>query len=236
MQIMEENTKVIRAEVMQSMTMDETTAYIAEHLTFLRPNEYVLLCYADREEGSIGWIFHQAIRRRGGVPIWIEPDLRWKTMLRQAFSSRAVAVVGEPLVILGLVKLAKFNRTPLYIRHAVTTGYTCKAWMHEAIVKGLDCQVYDYSDLTEQSMEIPAEDPVLEQLRAELHGWSSILDCSVYRGGYGLELELVVFPREKLPALPSCARQVVCAWDPERDVPFPLDKTRKIPVFPLEYH
>lgn len=64
------------------------------------------------------------------------------------------------------------------------------------------------------------EDPELAELGKELLSWTSILDCSLRRGPYGLELELVRFPGEKLPQLPTCARLVVRPWHPDRDEPF----------------
>lgn len=63
-------------------------------------------------------------------------------------------------------------------------------------------------------------DSDIAKLSGHLHRWSSVLDCRVSRGDYGLELEIVTFPGEKLPKLPSCAKQVVRPWDPEREVPF----------------
>lgn len=279
--------------------LEKTAAYLAGHLTFLRPDDRVLLCYPDRRTGSIGWLFEQAVRMRGGTAVWLNEDRRWKSMLWQAFSSRAGVIVGEPQVVLGLAKLAKYKRTPLYIRHAVTAGYPCNEWMRSAITRGLDCEVWgcfdpggivagfscldsqgvhlrteEYGfDITEDTGELilgskenPAlsyptgtkgtleyapcscgdteprllmirsarcDDPVLEELRAALHNWSSILDCHVERGPYGLAMELVVFPGEKLPKLPSCAKQVIRGWNPDTDVPFGMDFRWNNPDFSL---
>ena len=60
----------------------------------------------------------------------------------------------------------------------------------------------------------------LDSMTQELISWTSVLDCRLRKGGYGLELELVVFPGEKLPKLPTAAKQVVRAWDPDKDEPF----------------
>ena len=59
----------------------------------------------------------------------------------------------------------------------------------------------------------------LAKLAGDMLYWSSVLDCDLRIGDCGLEIELVVFPGEKLPKLPTCAKQVVRAWDPERDMP-----------------
>ena len=52
--------------------------------------------------------------------------------------------------------------------------------------------------------------------------WSSILDYRVEYGESGVELELVVFPGEPLPKLPSCAKLVIRPWNPSEDIPFDL--------------
>lgn len=63
-------------------------------------------------------------------------------------------------------------------------------------------------------------DPDLLELAQQLHSWFSVLDCRLMKGHFGLEMEIVVFPGLKLPKLPSSAKQVIRAWDPEKDVPF----------------
>lgn len=63
-------------------------------------------------------------------------------------------------------------------------------------------------------------DPALTQIYEQLHAWTSILDCRVLKGKYGLELEIVKFPGEKLPKLPSCAKLILRAWNPDVDEPF----------------
>ena len=62
----------------------------------------------------------------------------------------------------------------------------------------------------------------IAKLSGQLLRWSSILDCRVTRGDYGLELEIVTFPGEKLPKLPSCAKQVIRPWNPETEIPFSI--------------
>ena len=65
-----------------------------------------------------------------------------------------------------------------------------------------------------------SEDTELAELAQQLQSWTSVLDCRVRRSEQGLEIELVVFPGEKLPKLPSVAKQVVRPWDPKHDEPF----------------
>lgn len=62
--------------------------------------------------------------------------------------------------------------------------------------------------------------PDLAPLGLYLQNWSSVLDCRLKKGEYGLEMEIVTFPGEKLPKLPTAAKQVVRPWDPEKDEPF----------------
>jgi len=79
-------------------------------------------------------------------------------------------------------------------------------------------------------------DPALSRLGESFHYWGSILDCKLSNSGYGLELELIVFPGEKLPKFPNCAKLVVRAWNPERDEPFPHAYVLKKRFFSRETH
>lgn len=53
--------------------------------------------------------------------------------------------------------------------------------------------------------------------------WSSVLDFRATKSENGLCLELVVFPDEALPKLPSCAQLTVRKWNPKTDIPFFVD-------------
>lgn len=277
--------------------LEATVCYLAEKLFFLKRKEKVLILFSGKESGSIGALMGQAVLRREAEPIFWEDDLRWKTLLRLAFSSRATTIIGPPLIVLGLSKLARAQRTPLNIRNVVTAGYPCLDWMIDGIIKGLDCKtwgcfepgggavvagfscgksrgvhlredVYTVEIVDETGAALPEGrigdivlvsnadpsvryphtdrarldtspcmcgcksprlmdihhgeniDSDLTELGAYLQSWSSILDCAVAKGPYGLELDMVVFPGEKLPKLPTCARRVIRAWNPEQDKPF----------------
>lgn len=274
--------------------LEHTAEYIASHLRlFLRPRCKVLICFQAVKDSDLGAVFAQAVRLAGAFPLVWGPDHRWKTLLRQAFSERAEAIIGPPLVILGLAKLAKATGTPLNIRKVVTAGYPCLDWMIDGIIKGLDCETWgcfglgtgpivsgfscgksrgvhiredvyeinvaaraghsgiisvrdrslpdhvlplrDYGrlDMTPcpcgrnsvRLMDIGTADrlgPELDGLYQQLHTWTSILDVRLEKGPYGLEMELIVFPGQKLPKLPTCAKRIIRAWDPERDEPFGL--------------
>lgn len=277
--------------------VETTVRYLSEKLGFLKKGDRVLICFREHRENSIGWLMEQAVIRRGGVPVLPMDDYRWKNLLRLAFSHRVGTIIGPPLVILGLCKLARYNGTPLYIRNVVTAGYPCLDWMIDGIIRGLDCDTWgcfgpgtgavvggfscgksrgvhlredaygieilgtDGSPAAEGEIgdmvfypkaapenRVPLGDRArletgtcpcgsaevrlmdlqpgsgvdrdLEALGHLLHSWTSVLDCRLRKGDYGLEMELVVFPGEKLPELPSCARQVLRSWQPETDEPF----------------
>lgn len=289
---------------MQARTREDSIAYLAEHLgKFLRKQERVLICFDEHREGNLSWLMEQAVFRCGAIPVIWGPDHRWKTLLQQAFYSRASAIIGPPLVILGLTKLKKRNGTPLFIRRVVTAGYPCPDWMIDGIVKGLDCEaggcftlgetgviagfacghswgihlrdnVYGVDIVGDDGECLPAGqageivlypknapqlrfstgefaslemasckcgsvsprlmnfsagktmDPDLAELFQYLHSWTSILDCRLARGNSGLAIEIVCFPGEKLPRLPSAAKLLIRPWNPKNDEPF-----RYMPVF-----
>lgn len=63
-------------------------------------------------------------------------------------------------------------------------------------------------------------DPDLDTLAIHLLSWTSVLDCRLNKSDYGLEVEVVIFPGEKLPKLPTAAKLVVRPWNSEKDEPF----------------
>ena len=71
-------------------------------------------------------------------------------------------------------------------------------------------------------------DADLLELGKMLQSWSSVLDCHLQKGQYGLELEIVVLPGGRLPKLPGAAKQCIRVFDPAKDEPLPYDPTQKI--------
>ena len=294
--------------------MDETIFYVAKCLErFLRKREYVLICFPKQEFEALGTIFEQAVLQLDAIPIFWGPDRKWKTLLRQAFASRATTIIAPPKIVLGLSKLTKATGTPLSIRNAVTAGYPCPDWMIDGFIRGLDCRTwgcfgpgtgalvsgfscgcsrgvhlrhdrYDIQILDHSGEPLPEgefglisvaslEDPKLRYvdqdlarldrtpcacgqtaprlmditpgrrcdadvmaLRQELHSWTSILDCRVEKSFYGLEIELVVFPGEKLPKLPTCAKRVIRPWVPDLDGPLDMEQDLGFAGFSGENH
>ena len=128
----------MRTPEMLNLTID----YLAENLKkFLNPGDKMLICFDNHEPDNIGELLAKAVQRIGAVAL-IPYDLKWKTILKLAFSSRACAISAPPFVVLGLTKLARHTNTPLYFRNVITVGYRCTNWIIDGIQKGLDCQVW----------------------------------------------------------------------------------------------
>ena len=189
---------------------------------FLKNGEAVLICYPEKW-GNGGEVFSRAVRKCHGIPVVWGEDGLWKTLLRQAFFFHCTAAIGNPLVLLGLSKVRNATGTPLYIRNAVLTEELHMDWLEEGIRSNLDCSIRGFlRNCTAQLNEEP-----LAALWQNLSGWNSVLDCLVSREAGGLNLELVVFPGQRLPKLPSCAKLSVRNWNPEEDHPFVMEKSLK---------
>ena len=127
---------------MDPQVSERTVAYLTEHLgQFLRKNEQVLICFPEHKSGNLSWLMEQAVLRCGACPVVWGADRRWKALLQLAFYRKATAIIGAPLIVLGLTKLKKAYSLPLYIRLVITAGYPCLNWMIDGIVQGLDCEM-----------------------------------------------------------------------------------------------
>lgn len=123
--------------------LEETVTYLASQMRqFLRPNERVLICYPDTSAWSYGAVLKRAVQSCDCVPVIWGPDYRWKALLRQAFSMHLEKIIGPPMVVLGLMKLARATSTPLYVSDVVLSGYPFSSWMVEGIRRGLDCRIW----------------------------------------------------------------------------------------------
>lgn len=291
---------------------EKAIEYLASHLNqFLKEREKVLILFPDKP-ATVGALMKEAVLRCGAIPQFLGEDYRWLTILKTAFISRCDCIIGQPLTLLGLAKVAKHMGTPLFARNVLIGGYPSKEWMIKGIEHGLDSRVWgcydpglsamiagfncpdgyihlrhdryhvrirdekgndlpegqigrvllaptcDYDlmfdtgdtgriDCTPCScgssaprlMELSTSNgihPDLSDLWEGCHYWGSILDCKIANTGYGLELEVVVFPGEKLPKFPSCAKLLVRAWNPETDEPFPHAYILKRRLFSRENH
>ncbi len=309
----EDNYKKLLTLETTPEAIEATVQYLAKRMKpFLQTLEPVLICFPDRGPASLGGIFKEAVLRCDAAPVFWGPDYRWKELLRIAFDTHANTVVGHPLIILGLMKLAKFTATPLYVYDVIVGGYPFSRWMINGVKDGLDCKIWGcYAikggpvlagftcpqeagihiredvlrpyvvdeagntlagarrgrlyfqsakdpDLIYDPLEtamvhyqpcscgcddprvvetnyIGADNPRRAELEEKFLSWSSILDYRLEYTESGMAVELVVFPGESLPKLPSFARLNVRTWDPEADVPFCVKPyITKIPEKPLE--
>ena len=272
--------------------------YLAERMKpFLSTLEPVLICYPDEGPASLGGIFKEAVLRCEATPVFWSPDYRWKELLRIAFDTHANTVIGHPMVVLGLMKLAKATATPLYVYDVIVCGDPFSHWMLDDLKMGLDCKIWGcyavrsgpvvagFSCEQEAGIHIRADvfcpvvpdqvgderfgskrgrlyfasakDPEVvfdpkelslvhyqpcscgcdeprvietnsirqdtrsrELLEDKFLAWSSVLDYRAEKTEFGMALELVVFPGEPLPKIPSVAKLNVRPWNPEEDSPF----------------
>ncbi len=282
--------------------LEATADYLAKKMKpFLQTLEPVLICYPDEGPASLGGIFKEAVLRCEATPVFWGPDYRWKELLRIAFDTHANTVVGHPLVVLGLMKLARATSTPLYVYDVIVCGDPFSHWIVEDLKHGLDAKVWGcyavrsgpvvagFSCEQEAGIHIRedvfqpgvadqdeserfgsgrgslyftyAKDPEIrydpkemalvhyqpcscgcdeprvvetdsviqdnlsrEYLEDQFLAWSSVLDYRTEHTESGMALELVVFPGESLPKLPSFAKLNVRSWDPETDIPFCMRK------------
>lgn len=217
--------------------MEGRVSDLAEQMrVFLKKGERVLICLGD-QPGSAGELFKLAVIECGAEPVVWKQDFRWKNLLRLAFIHKVRTIISVPMLVLGLAKLARAKATPLYVHNVVTVGYPCEGWVREGIVNGLDCNIRNWEmDDPKRLMNLLHLDPELRRLGAEIMEWTSVLDCWLHKGDAGLEIEIVVFPGEKLPKLPTCAKLVVRPWEPETDVPFEVRSALKNAAFSGENH
>ena len=278
--------------------IEATVQYLARLMKpFLQTLEPVLICYPDDGPASLGGIFKEAVIRCEAAPVFWGPDYRWMELLRIAFDTHANTLIGHPQTVLGLMKLAKVTKTPLYIYDMIVGGDPFPRWMVDGLKSGFDCNVWGcyavrsgpivagFSCAQDAGIHI-REDVFVPRIVAEPNGevskwnrflfasaknsdilydpeqvmrihyqpcscgcdeprvvetksvrpdvlskynldellltWSSILDYRVEYGESGIALDLVVFPGEPLPKLPSCAKLVIRPWNPSEDIPFDL--------------
>ena len=123
--------------------LERTRVYLYQRMKdILRPNEKVLICFPDEGVGSLGGLIAQVLTDCKCEPLFWGPDHRWKGLLKQSFVESVDAIFGPPLVVLGLMKMARATSTPLGIYNAFLAGYPYTSWMNEGIKRGLDCRIW----------------------------------------------------------------------------------------------
>ena len=139
----EENYKKLYELETAPEALEATRAYLKERFQqFLKKKEPVLICFPDDGPASFGHMVGQAVLDCEAEPIYWGPRFRWKDLLWQAFQSHAETIVASPWIILGLMKLSRFTKTPLYAGDVVLGGYPYAKWMVEDVKKGMDCRVW----------------------------------------------------------------------------------------------
>lgn len=127
----------------QNEELESTVAYLTQHLApIVKSSEAVLICFPREKETDFGRMAEQAVLRCGGLPVFWGEDRRWKELLRLSFCTKASTIIAPPLIILGLSKIAVFEKIPLHFYNAVMAGYCCLDWMMDGIEKGLDCKLW----------------------------------------------------------------------------------------------
>lgn len=122
---------------------EQTEQYLAQRLSrFIHPRENVLLCFTHQEQGSLCALFARVLRLIGAVPVLWGEDLRWKVLLRRAFTNRVTAVIGGCMTLAALAKMAAATGTPLRVRNALICGDTSDARLRAAVERWLDCRVW----------------------------------------------------------------------------------------------
>ena len=177
------------------------------------PKQAVLVCFPD--EDLTNWAVG-LLKDAGCIPVVFGEDLRWKAMIAQAFANRTAAVIGDPMLVLGLSKLSRACGMPLKIRSAVLVGRAWGKWLTEGVSMGLDCNIIPVV------LEEDGRSDDLRSLEEHLLSWTSVLDCRLRKGLFGLEMEIITFEGEKIPKIPSCAKLVMRSWSPEGDIPMIL--------------
>lgn len=121
-------------------------AYVRDNMArFLKKNDKVLICYPKRENVAC-YVLEQAVLGCESVPVWVGEDFRWMTLLKTAFTSKSDCIIGPPLLLLGLSKLAKHMGTPLYARNVLMAGYPTTHWLVNGVRNGLDCMAWGCFD------------------------------------------------------------------------------------------
>lgn len=129
---------------LEPAAIERSVEYVTRQLKlFVKKEDRILICFPNKP-GSLGEILNRAVREVGVVPVHWGEDARWLSLIRTAFLNKITVVIGAPMVILGLNKLSRVTRTPLYIRHAITAGHPCFDWILEGLIRGLDCRTWGY--------------------------------------------------------------------------------------------
>lgn len=131
--------KKIAVMAEQPDAVERSIAYMKKHMSqFLKKGEHVLICFSKKDNAAC-YVLEQTILALECTPVWVGQDRRWVTILKLAFTSKCNCIIGPPLMLLGLSKVARHMGTPLFARNVLMSGYPSTEWMVEAVERGLDC-------------------------------------------------------------------------------------------------
>lgn len=92
--------------------------------------------------------------------------------------------------------------------------------LEEALVHHQPCSCGCDEPRVIETNSLREDNRARELMEDKFLAWSSVLDYNAEKTESGMALELVVFPGESLPKVPSAAKLNVRPWNPEEDIPF----------------
>lgn len=129
------------ARTAQKDELESTVDYLARCFsTIVKSSETTLICFSRKKGTDFGYLAGEAVKRCGGLPVFWEDDLRWKTLLLLAFRTKASTIIAPPMIVLGVTKIARYEKVPLHFYNVIMSGYPCLDWIMDGIAKGLDCR------------------------------------------------------------------------------------------------
>lgn len=127
------------AWISQEEELESTVSYLAEQLSaLLKPGETTLVCHPNRDALDFGSLVGRAVKKCGGNPVFWSDERSWKELLQLSFRSKATVIMATPMILLGLTKIARYEKIPLHFYHGIITGYPCMDWVLDGIAKWLD--------------------------------------------------------------------------------------------------
>ena len=127
----------------QNQELEATVSYLTGYLSkIVKSSESPLICFPREKETDFGRLAERAVRGCGGFPVFWERDCSWKELVRLAFLTKASTIIATPMVLLGLSKIARYEKIRLFISNAVLAGYPCLDWIMDGIERNLDCKLW----------------------------------------------------------------------------------------------
>ena len=119
--------------------LERTVDYLAEHFSaLLKPGETMLVCHPSKNELDFGSLVGSAVEKCGAKSVFWSDACSWKELLQLSFRSKATVIMATPMILLGLSKIARYEKIPLHFYHGIITGYPCMDWVLDGIGKWLD--------------------------------------------------------------------------------------------------